>query len=112
MKRAISRVARISRIDERSGEAGRWTLITELEEVEDKEDVLERGGEIRWKWGVGVDEDLMIGERRLRWRIVEAAKRERAKGTRVVAANRELWVEGVKWNWDEEEKRWREKEGG
>lgn len=31
-------------------------------------------------WGVGVDEDLTMKERRMRWRMVKAAKRERAKG--------------------------------
>lgn len=51
--------------------------------------------------GVGIDEDLMIEERRVRWRIVEAARRERAKGRRVVASNRELWVKGIKWRWEE-----------
>lgn len=27
--------------------------------------------------------------------------RERAKGKRVVAKNRELWVKGIRWKWDE-----------
>lgn len=58
-----------------------------------------RGGEIRRK---GVDEDLTVEERRVRWRIVETARRERAKGKRVVAKNRELWVERIRWKWDEE----------
>lgn len=31
---------------------------------------------------------------------------ERAKGRRVVA-NRELWVEGKRWGWDEETESWR-----
>lgn len=35
-------------------------------------------------------------ERRVRWRIVKAARRERAKRKRVVAKNRELWVEGIR----------------
>lgn len=32
----------------------------------------------------------MMEERRLRWRIVMTARRERAKGRRVIATNREL----------------------
>lgn len=35
-------------------------------------------------------------ERRVRWRIVEAARREREKRKRVVAKNRELRVEGIR----------------
>lgn len=38
-----------------------------------------QGGNLRkgrrdGKWGLGVDENLTMGKRRLRWRIVEAAK--------------------------------------
>lgn len=52
-----------------------------------------QGGNLRkgrrdGKWRLGVDEDLTMGERRLRWRIVEAAKRKRAKGKKVVVTNR------------------------
>lgn len=38
-----------------------------------------------------VDEDLTMGERKLRWRIVEAAKRERTKGRKVVSTNQESY---------------------
>lgn len=53
MKRAVGRVAAIRRIEERKGEAGRWVLITELEKIADKEEILERRGKRGWKWGVG-----------------------------------------------------------
>lgn len=53
MEREIGRVARIRRMEERKGEAETWVLITEMEELEDKEDILERGGEIKRKWGGG-----------------------------------------------------------
>lgn len=69
-----------------------WVVIAEMEERKDKEDTLERGGD---KKEMG-DEDLTMKERRVRWRIVEAAGRERAKRKRVVAKNRELWVEGIR----------------
>lgn len=52
-----------------------------------------RGGGDKKEMG---DEDLTMKERRVRWRIVEAAGRERAKRKRVVAKNRELWVEGIR----------------
>lgn len=47
-----------------------------------------RGNEM--EVGVGVDKDLTMGKRRLKWRIVEAEKGERAKGRRVMVTNREL----------------------
>lgn len=40
--------------------------------------------------GSGVDEVLSMEERKLRWRMVETARRERAKGRRDVVTNREL----------------------
>lgn len=47
-----------------------------------------------------MDEDLTMEKRRMRWRIVKAASRGRAKGRRVVMTNRELWVKGKRWIWD------------
>lgn len=32
------------RVAERKGEVGKWVLITELKEIADKEEVLDRGG--------------------------------------------------------------------
>lgn len=40
--------------------------------------------------GSGVDEVLSMEERKLRWRMVETARRERTKGKRDVVTNREL----------------------
>lgn len=37
-----------------------------------------------------MDEDLFMEERRMRWKMMEAAKRERMKGKRIVVMNREL----------------------
>lgn len=47
----------------------------------------------RASMGMGVDEDLTMQKRRLRWRMVEAVRQERAKRRRAVT-NRELWVDG------------------
>lgn len=33
------------------GKEGRWVLITELEKIADKKEILERGGKMGWKWG-------------------------------------------------------------
>lgn len=51
--------------------------------------------------GSGVNEVLSMEERKLRWRMVETARRERAEGRRDVVTNRE--VEGRRWCWDENE---------
>lgn len=59
--------------------------------------MLEKGEEIGRQWRVGVDEDLTMEERKRRWRMVEMARRERAKGKKVEVSNRELRVEGRRW---------------
>lgn len=55
-----------------------------------------------------MDEDLFMEERRMRWRMMETAKKERAKGKRIVVMNRELWAEGRRWNWDANGSCWKE----
>lgn len=61
----------------------------------DKEEIWNEIG--HW-WGMGVDEDLSLtGERRMRRRLVEVVKRERARGRDVVLTNKELCLEGRKW---------------
>lgn len=71
-------------------------------EENDKEKVLMKGEKIGRLWRVGMNEDLTMEERR-RWRIMETARRERARGKRVEASNRELRVEGRRWSWSKEE---------
>ncbi|XP_036148447.1 histone-lysine N-methyltransferase, H3 lysine-79 specific-like [Monomorium pharaonis] len=82
----------------KEGEGGRWVLITEIVREADREEILARGGEVKGTWGVGVDEDLTMEERRMRWRIVEAARKERATGKKVIVSNRGFWVEERKWS--------------
>lgn len=60
----------------------------------------------RASMGMGVDEDLTMEERRLRWRMVEAIRQERAKRKRAVT-NRKLWVDGRGWRWDEVKQCWK-----
>lgn len=38
----------------------------------------------------------------------EAARRERARGRRVMVKNIEMWVEGKKWSWNERRMSWEE----
>lgn len=64
-----------------------------LEKKKDKEEVLEKGEEIRRLWRVEMDEDLMMEKRKRRCRMVEMARRERAKGKKMELSNRELRME-------------------
>lgn len=57
-----------------------------------------------------MDEDLTMEERRSRWRMVETARRERARKKRVEVNNRELRVKGRRWIWSEERRSWEEDE--
>lgn len=57
-----------------------------------------------------MDEDLTMEERRSRWRMVEMARRERARKKRVEVNNRELQVKGRRWIWSEERRSWEEDE--
>lgn len=41
--------------------------------------MLEKGREIRRMWKIGVDEDLSMEERKIRWRLVEKNKDRRGK---------------------------------
>lgn len=104
VKRTLEREAGIRGVVERRGEGGRWILIMEMEKVRDKE-ILEKGVEIGRVWKVGVDE-----ERRRRWKMVKAARRERAKGRRVEISNREMWVDGRRWVWRREKGSWVDEE--
>lgn len=82
----------------------------ELEEIADKEKILKKRVMIGRYWEVRVDEDLSMEERRMKWRMVEAAREKKAKEKRVMVTNRELWAEEKKWNWDGGGKRWMEEE--
>lgn len=93
--KVLGREVKLGRIEERVGGSGEMLLV-EMEEMLDRKEVLRRGKEIRRRWGVRVDEDLTI-EERMRWRMVEAARQERAKGRRAVVTNRKLWVNGRRW---------------
>lgn len=42
-----------------------------------------------------MDEDLTLRERRLRWSMVEKARREREKGKWVRMTNRRIWIDKV-----------------
>lgn len=47
-------------------------------------------------------------ERKTRWRMVEKAREERAKGNWMFVDNRRIWVNGRAWRWDTGEEKWYE----
>lgn len=103
----LGREAEISEVRERKGAAGK-VLIVKMGKWKDRIELLEKGWEIRRNWGVGIDEDLTMEERRVRWRLIERARLERAKGNVVVTINRRIWVNGKAWGWDNERNMWQE----
>lgn len=73
-------------------------MIVKFCEERDARGSLESRGEIRLGWGVRMDEDLTMMERRNRWRMVEKARgeRENRKWVRMTNRKRKIWIEGVK----------------
>lgn len=55
-----------------------------------------------------MDKDLTMRERRIKWKMVEKAKREREKGRRVKMTNSKIWMRG--WNGGEWKKGMEEEE--
>jgi len=102
MREELRRRVELREFRERRGSVG-MVLIVKMGKVEEKKELLKRGWEIRMNWGVGVDEDLTMEERRVRWKLVE-----RARGRVVVTTNRRIWIDGRAWGWDLEKDRWYE----
>lgn len=89
----------------------------ELEEIVDKEKILEKRMMIGCYWEVRVDEDLSMEKRRMKWRMVEAARKKKAKERRVIGNKQRIMGGGrkVELGWEREEMdgggRGREEEG-
>ncbi|CAL1688684.1 unnamed protein product [Lasius platythorax] len=92
-ERVMEEKVKIRGVEERIGERRKEILLVIMEKEEDKEELLERSGEIRRKWEIIVDKDLTREEKRLRWRIVEKARMERRRRRKVVNDNRRIWIE-------------------
>lgn len=84
-------------------------IIVELKKIKAKKEVLGKGEEIGRLWRVGINVDLTMEERKRRWRIVEMARKERAKGKKVEVSNKELRMESRRWIWNEV-RSWKENE--
>lgn len=80
-------------------------MIVEMKSEEDKDKVMRIGAKLWRKWRVILDEDLTLKERRIRWRMMERARRERRERNRVVVSNRRMWMERKEWQRVEEEEK-------
>lgn len=71
--------------------------------------MLGKAEEIGRLWRVGINVDLTMEERKRRWRIVEMARKERAKGKKIEVSNKELRMESRRWIWNKA-RNWKENE--
>ncbi|KMQ90337.1 hypothetical protein RF55_9919 [Lasius niger] len=108
IERILGRKVELRGVEERIKEGGKRLLLVIMEEKGDRDEILEKRGEIGRRWRMEVDEDLTREERKMKWRIKERARLERGRGKRVEFDSRGLWVEGREWKWDEEMEVWRE----
>ncbi|XP_046145497.1 vicilin-like seed storage protein At2g18540 [Osmia bicornis bicornis] len=106
LKKELGEKAEIKSAVEREGEGGRAIVITEMEEEDNKKEMVWMRNGIWERWRVEVDEDLNKEERRLKWIIKEKAKKERDAGRKVMYNSRRIWVEGTEIKWNEEKKNW------
>ncbi|XP_071641854.1 uncharacterized protein [Temnothorax longispinosus] len=107
MEKVTGREIMIRKAWEVTGVDGKIVIFTELEEEEDKEEVIERCDEIWRRWEIGVDEELTLEERAYRHKLVERAREERTRGNAVVLTNRRMWINGREVKWEEERGGWR-----
>lgn len=84
-----------------TGDNGKMLMIVEMEDKKDKRELLENGRMMWRRWEVGVDEDLTREERKIRWLMLERARKERKRGKEVMVRGRRIWRKGKKWGWNE-----------
>lgn len=84
----LGREVEISEVKERKGTAG-IVLIAKMEKQKDRME-LRRARRLGETGGVGIDENLTMEGRRVRWRLMERARTERAKGKMVITTNRRV----------------------
>lgn len=94
--KVLGREVKLERIEERVGGSGEMGALGGNGGDAGQEGGAEERKRDQAQMGVRVDEDLTM-EERMRWRMVEAARQERAKGRRAVVTNRKLWVDGRRW---------------
>lgn len=85
-------------------------VIVKMEDEKERKELLEMGREIWKRWRIGVEKDLTLEERRIRWGMMEKARSERVKGRHAVVSGKRMWMEGREWRWDESRGELREKD--
>lgn len=91
IEKELEREAVVREIAEIRGEDGRMLVIMEMENEEDRKELLEMGRVLWRRWKIGVEEDLTLEERRIRWRM-ERARIERVR--HAVVSGRRMWIKG------------------
>ncbi|KMQ92240.1 hypothetical protein RF55_7807 [Lasius niger] len=74
LERTLERKVALRGVEERIGDEGKSILLVVLEKEEDRDEVLEKRGEIGRRWRMSVDEYLTREERKMNWRIKEKAR--------------------------------------
>lgn len=92
MTEELGRKIEISEVRKRKGTASTVLIVS----MGKRKELLKKVWEIRRNWEIGVDEDLIMEERKVRWKLVEKARMERVKGV-VVTTNRRIWINGKAW---------------
>lgn len=72
---------KVKGIRERRGDKREIVMTAEFCDEGNAKGIMENKGKIRMCWGVRVDEDLTMREKRRRWRMVEKARREIERGS-------------------------------
>ena len=103
------KVREIRRIGD-GNDNGREMLVVKLENEDQKWEVMGKKNRLRGR-GEIITEDLTWRERKIRWRLMEIAKKEEAKGNRAWVKGGRIRLEGKWWKWNEEEETL-EEEGG
>lgn len=81
---------------------GKMMVIVEMENIRDKRELLEHGRMMWRRWEIEIDEVLTREERRIKWMMMERARRERSRKKEVVINGKRMWIEGEEWVWNEE----------
>ncbi|CAK9832735.1 hypothetical protein ANTRET_LOCUS9519 [Anthophora retusa] len=100
-------VRRVGRVD---GE-GRSMMMVKMEGMEGKRKVMKKAKRELKGRSERIEDDLIVEERRAKWKIEREAERERRKGKRVQIGYMKMWVNNEMRKWDEIEEQWIEEQG-
>ncbi|XP_011858385.1 PREDICTED: golgin subfamily A member 6-like protein 22 [Vollenhovia emeryi] len=84
--------------------------VVKMEDLEEKKRSMRERRKLGEK-GVRIEDDLTWEQRRMKWKMEEAARNERENGKRVWLRYGRIQIEGKWWRWDEEEEVLKDEEG-